>query len=86
MAATHLDEKVEYICGTIGNPALKRDSGSWAVSCNRRPDLPSDAEKRRIDDDADGNRDGRPYEQALVVINVKLSRNISFYGGLLYFC
>ena len=66
MAATHLDAKVEDIYGTIGNSALERDSGSWAVSCNRRPDLPGDAEKRRIDDDADGNRDGRAYEQAHV--------------------
>jgi hypothetical protein len=50
--------------------------------CNQRPDLPGDAEKRRIDNDADGNRDGHSYEQARVVVNVKLSRNMSFHRGL----
>jgi hypothetical protein len=52
---------------------------------NRRPDLPGDAEKRRIDNDADGKRDGHSYEQARVVVHVKLSRNMSFHGGLLCF-
>jgi hypothetical protein len=58
-----------------------RKLGSW----NPGAGLPGNAEKRRIDDDADGKRDGRSYEQALVVVNEKLSRNISFHGGLLCF-
>jgi hypothetical protein len=73
-----LDEKVEA-------RALKRDSRSEAVSCYRRPDLPGNAEKRRIDDDAYGNGDGRSYEQARVVVHVKLIQNMSFHGGLLCF-
>jgi hypothetical protein len=62
MAATLLDEKSKDIQHNWDARALKRDSGSWVVSCNRRPDLPGDAEERRIDDDADGNRNGRSYE------------------------
>jgi hypothetical protein len=48
-------------------------------------ELPGDAEKRRIDDDAYGNRDRRSYEQALVVVKVNLSRDIGFHSGLLCF-
>jgi hypothetical protein len=85
MAALLLDEKSKDIQHNWEARARKRHSGSQAVSCNRRPDLRGDAEKRRIDDDADGNRDGRSYEQALVVVKVKLSRNMSFHDGLLCF-
>jgi hypothetical protein len=85
MAATLWMRSESYMQHPWEARALKRDSRSEAVSCYRRPELPGDAEERRIDDDADGKRDGRFYEQALVVVKVKLSRNMSFHGGLLCF-
>jgi hypothetical protein len=76
-----------YVVGVIHGGDLLGEKGTQEVrrSLAIGPDLPGDAEERRIDDDADGKRDGRSYEQALVVVKVKLRGNMSFHGGLLCF-
>ena len=57
VAARHLVHVVRRSARDGAKPAPWKTPGRLAVSNDGRLDLPGDAEKRRIDNDAYGNRD-----------------------------